>query len=171
MASLPNFGTMTTQTGLVAAGTNAGTIKTVTNIVHYAIDGILYAKAVTDNIATAAPTAAQLPTGWENWTRYSIGAAEAARTFYCVFALNAAGDVVMFQGSYEGQDLTFRGMPLVKGDGLIPDIPAGFAPFAVIKVANPASTAFVTGTTAWATAGDLTVTIRNLSTIPTARTL
>lgn len=165
------FGTMSFQTGLVAAGTNAGTIKTVTNIIPFAIDGVFGAKAVTDNIALAAPTVAQLASGWDRWTFYSISATDVARTFYLVHALAPNGDVVTFQGSYSGQDLTFRGMPLTKGDGLIPQIPTGFAPFAVLKIENPASLAFVPGTTALTTASSRVVTIKNVCTLPAATTL
>ena len=163
---LRQFGTQCFNTGLVANGTNAGTIRIVTNTVPFAIDGIFAAKAPTDNIAIAAPTSAQLPNGFANWLLYSISATDVARTFYMVHAFAPNGDVVTFQGSFVGQDLTFRGQMLAKGDGLIPDIPAGFAPFAITKVENPASLAFVPGTTALTTASSRTVTFRNVSTLP-----
>jgi hypothetical protein len=78
---------------------------------------------------------------------------------------------VCFQGSYSGQDLTFRGMPLQKGNGLIPEIPTGFAPFAIFKIENPASLAFVPGTTALTTASSRVVTIKNVCTLPAVTTL
>lgn len=164
------FGTMCFNTGLVAAGTNAGTIKTVTNTVPFTVDGIFGAKAPTDNIAIAAPSSTQLANGYLNWPLYNISATDVARTFYFVFAFASNGDVVAFQGDYSGQDLTFRGHPTAKGTGLIPSIPTGFAPFAVIKVENPAALAWVTGTTAWTTASSRTVTIKNVSAVPAATT-
>lgn len=164
------LGTMCFNTGLVAAGTSAGTIKTVTNTVPFAVDGIFGAKAPTDNIAIAAPSAAQMPNGYEQWALYSIGSAEAARTFYVVFAFAPNGDVVTFQGSYSGQSLVSRGGAVAKGDGLIPSIPSGFAPFAIAKIENPANLAFVPGTTALTTASGRTVTFKNVCALPAART-
>jgi len=166
------FGTATFFSGLVAAATTAGKLKTVTNTIQFMVDGVWGTPlAATDNLTMAAPTAAQLPLEYGRWVYYNISATDVARTFYCVIAHNIAGEIVCFQGDYSGQDLTFRGMPLVKGTGLIPQIPEGFAPFAIVKVANPASLAWTMGTTAFTTASSRVVTISNVCVLPKATTL
>lgn len=164
-------GNMTFVSGLLAAGTNAGTFKTVTNTIVYAFDGVLKTYAPTDNIAVAAPTAAQLANEYQKWTLYSISATDVARTFYMVFAFDSAGTVTTFQGTYSGQDLTGRGGNMAKGDGLIPQIPDGFVPFGIIKIANPATLAFVPGTTALTTASSRVVTFTNINILPSATTV
>jgi hypothetical protein len=164
-------GNMCFVSGLVAAATTAGLYKTVTNTIVYTFDGTFKTYAPTDNIAYAAPTAAQLPGEFERWAPYSISATDVARTFYLVGAFDSAGTVTTFQGTYAGQDLSRRGANMGKGDGLIPQIPDGFVPFVVIKVANPASLAFVPGTTALTTASSRVVTIANVSVLPAATTL
>lgn len=162
-ARLP--GNMCYADGGTTNGTNAGTIKT-TVAVPYTLDGIWYSKAITDNIALAAPSSSLLPNDYDRWRFYSIGATDVARTFYLVFALDSSGNVVTFQGAYSGQDLTFRGGGVAKGDGLIPNLPDGVVPFAIAKVANPASLAFVPGTTALTTASGRTVTFYDIAMLP-----
>lgn len=167
------FGSMSFNTGLVTNGTNAGTIKTVTNTVPFTVDGVFGAKAPTDNIAIAAPTSAQLANGYQNWRLYNLTTTSpaAASTFYAVFAFASNGDVVTFQGDYSGQDLKFRELGLAKGTGLIPTIPPGFAPFAIAKIVHSAASTFTWGTTALTTSGNRTVTFYNVSAIPAATTL
>lgn len=69
----------------VAEGTNAGTIKT-TNAVTFSIDGRMYAKAATDNIA------------WG--TGHAVQAASTTR--YYAVCINAAGTVSTVQGDAGG---------------------------------------------------------------------
>lgn len=58
------LGTRCMAKALLAEGTNAGTIKT-TNAISYSINGILYTKAATDNIAVnALPAQAAGTTRW-----------------------------------------------------------------------------------------------------------
>lgn len=58
------LGTRCHNKALLAEGTNAGTIKT-TNAISYSINGILYTKAATDNIAVnALPVQAAGETRW-----------------------------------------------------------------------------------------------------------
>jgi hypothetical protein len=51
-----NGGNITLNSGAVAAGTNAGSIKT-TATVNYTVNGVFKSKAATDNIALPAPSA------------------------------------------------------------------------------------------------------------------
>lgn len=169
-SGLRQFGNMALASGAVAAGTGAGTIKT-TVIIPFTVDGVFNSKAVTDNIATAAPTLAQFPSNYLAWTLYSLAADNVARTHYYVFALSSAGAVVTFQGTYDGQDLTMRGGGVAKGKSVIPNVPDGFVPFAIAKVVSTGATAWVPGTTLWSTVGGNTVTITNVGVMPSATTL
>jgi len=173
-------GNMCFVSGLVDNATNAGLIKTVTNTIVYTVDGKLASYAPTDNIAFAVPTAAQLPYDYQRWISYDLGTAVSATvkfapagcTFYSVYAFDSAGTVTCFQGDYAGQDLTFRGMPLQKGTGLIPQIPPGFTPFVIVKIVHTAAAVFVHGaTTALTDAGSRTVTFTNVSVMPSTTTL
>lgn len=165
-------GNMTFVSGLLAAGTTAGKFKTVTNTIVYLFDGQFKSYAPTDDIAFAAPTSSQLPNSYQQWALYSLSATypAAASTFYMVLAFDSAGTVTVFQGSYSGQDLAFRG-GVGKGDGLIPQIPDGFVPFGIIKVVHSAASTFVPGTTALTTSGNRTVTFYNVSLLPSTTTL
>lgn len=74
----------------LAEGTNANTFKT-TNAVNYSIDGVVYAKAATDNIAFAAVSG-------------SVFAAQAAgETRYYLFQIDSAGAITVKQSAAGGE--------------------------------------------------------------------
>lgn len=78
-----NSGNICLNSGAVAAGTNAGSIKT-TAIVNYTINGVFKSKAATDNIALPAPSVASDYTAGE-FRSMAIGQK-------CLFALFLDGD-------------------------------------------------------------------------------
>lgn len=102
----------------------------------------------------------------------------ASTTAYLVLGVNAAGTVCVVQGTFDGQILapaptaglgafTNAGAQLV-GDGRIPSLPDGFAPFGLIKVVTGASVTFTPGVTNLNAAG-LTLTFWDIGLIPEGR--
>jgi hypothetical protein len=127
----------------LAAGTGAGTIKTVAAC-DFTINGVFFTKAITDNISAAG------------------GATQAAGTtgIYLV-TINAAGTVTVRQGSV---------VPVNSGQNLLwPTVPNTDCVIGSIKVVN-LTNPFIPGTTAFGAAG-VTATFTNLVTAPTSVTV
>ena len=123
-----------------ALAINAAAAPTVASAaLTYKVDGVVYTRAAlsaqsivpTHNIFGEVQAGARvLPAG---------------RTQYIVLGVNAAGTVAVVQGTFAGE--TFPGAPNAGlgalsnvgtsfiGDGSIPDLPDGFAPIGLIKVA------------------------------------
>jgi hypothetical protein len=136
-----------------AAGTNAGSVKT-TNAINYAINGIVYAKAATDNQTLAASTT----TGPLNATTTTY-VQPLNTTVYYVVCYDSAGTLSMYQGSYAGQDLGGG----AKGDGSIPDVPSTVCPIGMFKVTS-STLAYTIGAATALTSGNYgTVTFYSLS--------
>lgn len=150
----------------------AATFKTTNAILHLK-NGKPVSRAALSAVALTAPTTsttdvygtAMTANEAAKWALYTVPAGEVA---YIVLALDGAStaNAVAFQGTYEGQDLTGRGGHLSKGDGLIPQIPDGFIPFAIIKLAY--ASAFIPGTTALDVSG---VTFADYGILPSVTTL
>jgi hypothetical protein len=91
-------------------------------------------------------------------------------TAFYVLAVNAAtpsGAIAVVQGSYAGQSISY-GSDLSKvltGDGDIPEVPAGFVPFGVMKVVTAGGATFTPGTTLL-DAANVTVTYYDVSVLP-----
>lgn len=83
-------------------------------------------------------------------------------TVYYVVALDAAGAVYVYQGTFAGQ--TIAGQSWI-GDGSVPDISPTLTPIGLIKVATNASATFTPGTTLWNAAG-ITATAYDLASLP-----
>lgn len=99
-------------------------------------------------------------------------------TVYYVLGVDAAGSVAVVQGTFAGQNLVppvtagvgalaNAGTSFV-GDGSIPSLPAGFAPFGLLKVVTNASATFTPGVTNLNAAG-LTNTFWDIGLIPEGR--
>ena len=124
----------------LAIGTAKTAINTTATLV-YAVGGVLSSKAAMTSQAL---------------TLYSRDGKQAGNTYvqpanttvFYTIAINAAGTTVAaVQGTYAGQilvDPTQNGVS-TGGDGLVPNAPAGFTPFGVIKVVTGATT-FTIGT-------------------------
>jgi len=121
--------------GLTIGGTSTK-IK-IAVALKYCVNGLMYTKAITDNITITA------------------GAEQAVSTFckYLV-SINAAGTVVVTKGN----DGTTAAL------ALLPDLPADSAPVGYFQVATNSSTTFTAGTTALDAAG-ITDTYQGLSSI------
>jgi len=94
-------------------------------------------------------------------------------TVYYTLGLDAAGAIVVIQGSYAGQKLSSdptKGIGSSQagaawvGDGSIPDVPDGVTPFGVFKVVTTTGT-FTPGTTSLAAAG-VAATAFDISVLP-----
>jgi len=146
-ATVPEFGgTVNLGKPGLAEGTNANTIKTVA-ATNYAINGLMYTKAVTDNIAmTAAATQPELTT-----CLYVVGA-------------NAAGTVSIVKGI---EQLT---ADLVSGAKVL-QFPTGrsplVCPLGYFKVVTAAATTFTSGTTDLSASG-VTATYQDVFQLPPA---
>jgi hypothetical protein len=141
----------------LANGTDAGTVKTVTNPVAFTIDGVFKSKAATDNIAFTVSDDAVYgqPTNGS-----FTGATGGSTRLYGMF-IDAAGAV------------TFEAGPIVN----TAELAAGTAPLhfpapqrnkaclGMVRIAVTAGTTFIPGTTALGAAG-VTTTYVNLSVIP-----
>lgn len=139
---------------LSKASTAIGTVKSginTTGTLTYAIDGILR--------TLAALTSQALVTGAE-----AFRVQPANKTVYYVFAVNAAGTVRTFQGRWQGEPYTDVSGVSVVGDGSVPDIPDGWAPFGMAKVVTGATT-FTPNTTLF-DAANVTTTFYDLMCLP-----
>lgn len=89
----------------------------------------------------------------------------AGKTVYYVLCVNAAGTVVVVQGTYDGQPLVSGGSGLgAEGSGSIPDIPNSLAPFGLIKIVTGSAT-FTVGTTLF-DAANQTSTFYDIANLP-----
>jgi hypothetical protein len=122
----------------LAEGTNAATIKTVA-AVDYCINGAIYTKAITNNIAITA------------------AAVQAVSTFckYLV-SINAAGTVTVTKGTSAATSAL----------ALVPNLPANSAPLGYFEIETDASTTYTAGTTDNGAAG-ITDTYTDLSSVVT----
>jgi len=132
-----NFGNPT-----ILEGTNAATIKT-TVATNYCIDGFMYTKAITDNIAMTA-------------------CAQQAANTTCLYliSINAAGTVKITKGT---EVLT---ADLSAGDAYLklPEPSSGYIPIANMRIVLGATT-FTSGTTDLG-AANVTETFQSMATMP-----
>lgn len=118
-------------------GTNANTLKTA-NAISYTIDGRLYTKAATDNIAMTAAT-------------------QQAVSTYCLYlvSVDAAAAVTVTKGTSVGTDVA-----------VLPALPADSAPIGYFKIVTDGVTTFTSGTTDLSAAG-ITETYADLAVVNT----
>ena len=157
-----SFGaTFTITSGVLAAGTTAGTVKT-TAAAAYALDGVHYSKAITDNISIAytGPEVYQAPTGVGASNGSFTGGVGGATRLY-LLCFNAAGTVSVTPGRIvNSADLAAGRVGLD-----FPDAPYNQCPFGAVRIAVTANTSFIPGTTALNAAG-VTTTYLNLAGVP-----
>lgn len=129
-------------TGVLAEGTNAGTIKTTATLA-FSIDGLMYSKAATDNIAMTA------------------AAVQAALTDCAYLVCIDSGGTVS----------TVKGTAVANGGTLVVPAPVSAAtcPFGYIKVALANAATFTAGTTDLS-ASDVTATYFQLGVLPATTT-
>lgn len=179
---MSNLSTITNKALLAAIGTqcltrsalaiNAGGAATVASAaLTYKVDGVVYARA-----ALAAQSI--VPThNIFGEVQAGARALPAGRTQYIVIGVNAAGTVGVVQGTFAGETfpvapnaglgaLANMGTSFV-GDGSVPDLPEGYCPIGLIKVAAGA-VGFIPGVTAL-DAANITFTFVSLSNLPSVR--
>lgn len=153
---------------ILAIGTSKAAINT-TAAAEFVIDGIIRNKAAITSGALVALAASHLPTAGAAYLQPSGLAGfytqPASTTVYYVLALNAAGTQVVVQGTYDGQPIA-NGAGYAEGDGNVPPLPDGVAPFGMIKVVTGATT-FVPATTEF-DAANVTSTFYDLACLPAA---
>ena len=149
------LGNMCLTKGVLAINAaSAATIKT-TNALVYTVDGVLYSKAA---------LSAQALTVISGGTAFYVQ--PVSSTVYYVVAVNAAGTVITVQGDFTGRDLS---IPYVgRGDGFVPDVPAGYTAIGMFKVVTNGSTTFTPATTALDAAG-VTVTYYDIGVLPATK--
>lgn len=154
---------------IVAIGTTKSAINT-TAAAEFTIDGIIYNKAAMTSEALVATVAAtHLPASQAAWLQPSglsgFYTQPASTTVYYVLTLNAAGTMTVVQGTYDGQPIA-NGAGYAEGDGSVPALPEGVAPFGMVKVVTGATT-FVPATTLF-DAANVTATFYTLACLPAA---
>lgn len=148
--------------GALANGTTAGTIKTTVAIV-YALDGQFYNKAITDNISIAytGPTVYQAPTGVGSVNGAFTGGTNGSTRLY-LLTLNAAGTVGVVPGPIvDSAELAAGRVALQFPDTSLSQL----CVFGAVRVAVTAGTTFIPGTTALGAAG-VTTSYLNLADVP-----
>lgn len=141
---------LTKANAVIGATTSAFTTG---NAVTYAFEGALRSLATQTNTALSALAASDLASSLSGWLQPAGSTGfyvqPANTTVYYVIGVTSAGTVKVVQGTYAGQSLMLNGVAglSVVGDGSIPDIPDGFVPITVMKVASGGAT-FTPGTTA-----------------------
>lgn len=127
----------------LAEGTNANTIKTV-QAIDFVINGIMYSKAATDNIAMTACAAQAVLT-----------------TCLYLITINASGTVKITKGTEVLTRLVANGVVPLE----LPECPANEAPIGILKIVCANSATFTSGTTDLG-ATDVTDTFYNIGWMP-----
>ncbi len=136
--------------GAAIANIAAAKIDALTAVVA-TVGGIMVTVAAQDELVIAALAAANLPAAsGANYVQPSgltgFYVQPANTTVYYVFGVIAAGTVLCVQGTYDGQQISPIGYTAL-GKSVIPDVPDGFTPLFVMKVASGGAT-FTPATTA-----------------------
>jgi hypothetical protein len=138
----------------LAEGTNAGTIKIVAPNgagVDYAINGIAYHKADTDNLALASYDTTDDP----------VSTVPVSSTVLFLVLLDASGNVKIRQGT----DVLTASLTAGEVSLDLPSVPDGYCAIGAIKVVTSASATFLAGTTDLGAAG-ITDTYYDLASPP-----
>ena len=154
---LSQGGNLAFTSGALAAGTNAGTIKTTATIV-FTIDGVFKSKGATDNvsIAVSTPSGVYGDPGNGSFTGQTGGSTR----LYGIF-LDASGNVSIVPGAIVNTAQLAAGSASLQW----PAPQRNKACIGALRIAVTASTTFVPGTTALDASG-VTASYYNLSSVP-----
>lgn len=153
--------TLALNSGGLAAGTTAGTVKTAAAI-NYILDGQFYTKAITDNmsIAYTGPQVYQAPGGVGTINGSFTGGPNGSTRLF-LLCLNAAGALSVVPGAIvDSADLAAGRVPLQ-----FPDEPFNVCVIGALRVAVTANTTFTPGSTGLSAAG-VTSSFINLADTP-----
>jgi hypothetical protein len=154
--------TMALNSGGLAEGTNANTIKTVADI-NYVIDGRFYSKTTTDNIAISysGPSVYQAAAGGIQTVNGGFtGGANGSTRIYGIF-LDTSGAVSLLPGPIVDSAELAAGRVALEW----PDAPNGVCPIGGMRIALTAGTTFTPGSTDLSATG-VTDTFYNLADMP-----
>lgn len=153
--------------GLAINAAAAPTIKTL-NALSVAINGVF--------VANAALAAQSIAITHDSYGAVSLGYVQpAGQTVYYTLGINALGVISVAQGTFAGQkynqdptvgvgSANMMGTTFI-GSGNVSDVPAGYAPFGVIKVVTTGVATFTPGTTAL-DAANVTVSYFDVAVVP-----
>jgi hypothetical protein len=156
---LSQGGSFAFTSGALAAGTDAGTVKTVA-IVTYTIDGQFKSKSITDNIAISYTGPAVYSQNSTIANGGFTGGPNGSTRLYGIY-LDSAGAVSILPGQIVDTAQLAAGTASLQ----FPDVPKSVCAIGVMRVAVTANTTFVPGTTALAASG-VTTSFINLSAMP-----
>ena len=154
--------TVALNSGALAAGTTAGTIKT-TAAINYTIDGKFYSKSITDNIAISYSGASvyQAAAGGVQAVNGGFSGGVNGSTRLYNLTLDASGNVGIVPGPIVDSAELAAGRVALQ----FPDAQAGVCVFGALRIAVTAGTPFVPGTTSLAASG-VTASFLNLADAP-----
>jgi hypothetical protein len=160
--SLSQGFTAALNSGALAAGTTAGTVKT-TVAVTYALDGRFYSKAITDNIAISysGSSVYQAAAGGIQAVNGAFSGGVNGSTRLYLLNLDASGNVTILPGAIVDSAELAAGRVALQ----FPDTPNGVCTFGAMRIAVTAGTMFTPGTTSLAASG-VTASFINLATAP-----
>lgn len=154
--------TIALNSGALAEGTNANTIKT-TAAIAYTIDGQFYSKSITDNIAISytGPAVYQAAAGGVQAVNGGfVGGVNGSTRLY-LLCLNAAGAVSIVPGEIVPTADLAAGTNALE----FPDVPSGVCAFGALRIALTAGTAFTPGSVDLSASG-VTASFLNLADVP-----
>ena len=154
--------TIALNSGALAEGTNANTIKTTADVA-YVIDGKFYSKSTTDNIAISYSGASvyQAAAGGVQAINGGFTGATGGSTRIYLLCLSTAGAVSIVPGPIVNTTELTAGRVALP----FPDAPIGVCPFGALRVALTAGTTFTPGSTDLSASG-VTGTFYNLADVP-----
>jgi hypothetical protein len=175
--SLTRGGNFNLNSSVLEAGTTAGTVQTGATS-NFVVDGQFYSKAATNNIAVSAPIGqGSFVSGIADAGSFQAHVANKV-AMYGVW-LDVAGNAYLTQGPLASVSDLANGvvsLQWAEAPRVYPDAQVGGIAGAVPKVAcigqirvavqAAGGGVFVPGTTAWATAGNFTVTFYQLFSVP-----
>lgn len=164
--------------GGLAEGTNANTIKTV-NAVPYMIDGILYSKAATDNIAiNVQGDNLVVPVNYKRQYLVGLDSSGTVKSYAgTLFKDEVVDGVTKYRGYREVKDMT--GLPTRYealsslhdyNSNFLPPVPDGICPIGVLSVAPSTAATFTAGSTDLS-AANVNPTYKDIGAIPKAAAL
>ncbi len=159
--SMNSGATWALNSGGLAEGTNANTIKTVADI-NFVIDGRFYSKTTTDNIAISysGPSVYQAPAGVGSLNGSFTGGVGGSTRLYLI-CLSTAGAVSIVPGEIVPTADLAAGVNALE----FPDAPAGVCPIGAMRIAVTQGTVFTPGSVDLSASG-VTASFINLATVP-----